>query len=138
MTLAMFSNDSVLGAVHHSFPRFNPDTIAEIWADSIVDDAGYASKEDLLLSRHEEVERLFPTADELRARGVDLVKLAACFQENLIIRNLFNDTLNSLTVDELNGALEHLLEASEAFRAHPDDALDRSMHYRGCCNCRVA
>lgn len=138
MTFAMFGSDSICGNVNRSFPRFNPDTVAEMWADSIVDDAGYASREDLVLSRSEKVDRLFPTANELRALRLDVVKLAACFQEKLIKRELFIEDLNSgATVDELNDALGHLLEGSDAFRAHPDDALDRNMHYQGCCDCRV-
>jgi hypothetical protein len=67
--------------------------------------------------------------------GVDTVKLAACLQEGLIVREFFNDTVNSLSVEDLNAALEHLLEGSDAFKAHPDDALDRSMHLQGCCGC---
>lgn len=120
---------------HGSFPRFSPEAVGDMWADAIIHDAGYATSEDLILSRHEHVERLFPDSDELRNRGVDVLKLAACLQEGLIVVEYFNDTLKSLTADELNGAFEHLLEGSEAYKAHPDDALDRSLHLQGCCGC---
>ena len=126
---------SVSRGTHGSFPRFSPDAVGEMWADAVINDAGYATRTDLVLSRYEHVERFFPNADELRERGVDVMKLAACLQEGLIVVEHFNDTINSLSVDELNGALEHLLEGSEAYRAHPDDALDRSMHLQGCCGC---
>lgn len=140
MNLAMFDTNPIVAGTHGSFPKFNPETVEDIWADSIVDDAGYASIVDLVLSRHEHVEWLFPSSSELRDLGVDVVKLATCLQEGLIVREFFNDTVNNLSVEDLNGALEHLLEGSEAYKAHPDDALDRSMHYAGCChcNCRAA
>lgn len=138
MDYDMFDYDSACATAQRSFPRFNPDKLAEVWAVSIVNDAGYATREDLVRSHREEVKRLFPTASELRARGVDVVNLAACFRENLIVRESFNDMVKSLPVNELNHALDHLLEGSEAFRAHPDDALDRAMHIQGCCSCRAA
>lgn len=135
-TSAVRQNTGFRGTVTHgSFPRFNPDNLAEIWADSVIDDAGYRDKVDQVLARLENVDRLFPTADELRSMGIDTVKLAACLQEGLIVREFFNDTIESLSVEDLNGALEHLLEGSEAYKAHPEDALDRSMHLQGCCCC---
>jgi hypothetical protein len=146
MNLAMIQVSDIAGnsnsgfgfggtVTHGSFPRFNPDSLADIWADSVIDDAGYHDEVDRVLSRLENVERLFPTAEQFRAMGVDTVKLAACLQEGLIVREFFNDTVNSLSVEDLNAALEHLLEGSDAFKAHPDDALDRSMHLQGCCGC---
>ncbi len=135
ITIEISTSITITGSRRGSFPRFNSDAITQMWADSIVDDAGYASPEDLILSRHEHVDRLFPNSDELRARGVDVEKLAACIEQKLIVLEHFGDTVENLSVEELNGALEHLLEGNEAWLAHPDDALDRAMHHQGCCSC---
>jgi hypothetical protein len=132
---SMFSTESHSANTDQSIPEFNPEAIANIWADSIVDDAGYADENDRILARYEQVDRLFPSADELRSRGINVLLLAACIQENMIVLDSFNDTINRLSSSELNQTLEHLLETSEAFTAHPDDALDRSMHFQSCCDC---
>lgn len=130
--------DVEVGCKRGGFPRFNPEDLAELWSDRIVDDAGYLTQTDLVLSRHEPIDRLFPTAAELRERGINVVLLAACLQEGLIVREYFAATIVTLTVEELNGAFEHLLEGSAAHQAHPHDALDRAMHLQGCCACRAA
>lgn len=120
-----------------SFPRFSAEDVNQMWAEKIVDEAGYADSTEEILARHEHVERFFPTAEELSGQGIDIVKLAACLQADLIVVAEFGSTVKSLPADELNAALEHLLEmsADEAYRAHPHDAIDRAMHREGCCGC---
>ena len=132
---SLFSMDEGLRC--GGFPRFSPEALADRWSDQIVDDAGRRTESDLVHS-HQQVDRLFPTAGELRERGVDVGLLASCLQAGLIIREYFAETLVSLTVVELNGAFEHLLEGIDAHQAHPHDALDRAMHLQGCCGCRAA
>ena len=120
-----------------SFPRFSADKVTSQWADAVIDNAGYASIQDRVLAFHNEpgITRRFPTADEFRARGVDVVKLAACIEEGLFVVESFGGTVQRLSTDDLNGSLENLLEASEAYQAHPTDALDRAMHRQNCCGC---
>ncbi len=106
-------------------------------ADAIIHNAGYGCMEDRILARHEAVERFFPEADELRARGIDVVKLVDCIEKKLIICKLFGDTVENLSADELNGALEHLLENHAARKAHRSIG-QRRAHLEGTCSCCVA
>lgn len=134
-SLAILSTARV--TVLGSFPKFDPDQVATLWSDTIVDNAGYKSRTDKVLALHNEpgIDRYFPTADELRKMGVQVEKLAVCIDEGLIIVETIGNHISTMTPDELNGCLDNILEASEAYAAHPTDAIDRAMHRHGCCGC---
>lgn len=106
-------------------------------ADIVVDNAGYPDAAHAALARYEQVDRYFPTADELRSRGIDVENLAACIEKGLIVCKHFGQTVANLSVDDLNGALEHLLENHAARKAHRSRH-QRHLHLQGRCDCRVA
>ena len=125
-TLADFG---VVNKPRGSFPRFNPDNVGTIWADAVVNLAGSR------LPDVQDDDRLFPTADDLRKKGVDVPKLAVCIKAGLIDLAQFEHDYVRLSVDDLNCALEHLLEGSDAHKAHPHDLMEHFMHLAGSCGC---
>lgn len=129
MDFAALADFGVVNRPRGSFPRFNPDTVGSIWVDSVVNLAGSR------LPDVQDDDRLFPTADELRKKGVDVAKLAVCIKEGLIVLADFGDDIRNLSSEELNGALEHLLERSEAYKAHSGDIMGHFMHLDGACGC---
>ncbi|MBX9573983.1 MAG: hypothetical protein K2X77_34120 [Candidatus Obscuribacterales bacterium] len=130
MDFATLADFGVVNRPRGSFPRFNADTVGTIWVDAVVNLAGSR------LPDVQDDDRLFPTADELRSKGVDVAKLAVCIKEGLIVLAEFGNDLKRTSVEELNGALEHLLERSVAYQAHPHDLMDRFMHLDGgSCGC---
>lgn len=110
---------------HGSFPRFSAEVVGKRWSDMTVDAASV-----------KDGNRIFPSASELRERGIDVDLLAACLDEGLIHCDEFDAAISQLSVIDLNASFEHLLEGSEAHRAHPHDALDRAMHLQGNCGCQ--
>ena len=119
----------VSAQVRPSFPRFSAELVVKHWSDITVDEASVRDGV-----------RIFPSAAELRERGVNVDLLADCIDEGLIRLDEFDGTLRQLGVGlsltDLNASFEHLLEGSEARRAHPGDRLDRAMHLQGTCGCK--
>jgi hypothetical protein len=108
----------------------------------------YGSDVDRILARHEDVDALFPDADELRTLGLDVVRLADALDAGLDAE-LFGKVLGQgLQIDGFNAALEdginiptynegmsHLVDQHDLLRLHPD-AVERTLHLHGECSCR--
>jgi len=84
----------------------------ELRVDSIIDQHRFADRGDraLALFENEDGLALFPDADELRDRGINVSLLADMLEAGKVEADSFGDTLRNLSVDDLNGALEHLAD----------------------------
>lgn len=84
----------------------------ELRVDSIIDQYRFADRGDRALALFEDEDglALFPDADELRDRGIDVALLADMLEAGMIQADSFGDTLRNLSVDDLNGALENLAD----------------------------
>lgn len=115
-----------------SFPRFSAEAISDHWTDKVVNSAACCDGK-----QH------FPNSAELRDRGVNVELLAACITAKLVVVEFFAETVETLSTDDLNGALENLIERNadhrDAYRKHPKDGLARAAHLNGhCCTCHAA
>lgn len=83
--------------------------------DAIIDQYRFADRTDRALALFEDEEglALFPDADALRDRGIDVALLADMLEAGMIQVDSFGDTLRNLSADDLNGALENLRDIVE-------------------------
>jgi hypothetical protein len=107
----------------------------------------YGTLADRVLARYEDVDARFPGSEELKAMGVDIVRLADALDAGLDA-DLFGKVLGQgLDIDGLNATLEngidipsfneglsHLVDVHELHQLHPDP-VDRTMHLHGECSC---
>jgi hypothetical protein len=104
--------------------------------DSVIDHHRFANLGDRALALYEgdEGHELFPSSEELSARGVNLETLVTAFNNGLTGEG-FAELLSTMTsVDSLNGNLELFNEHHEDVARHPD-LVDRVMHRYGECSC---
>jgi hypothetical protein len=123
------------------------DAVLELWAESIIDNARFENQTDRVLARYEDVDALFPSADELQEKGADIVAVAKALEagldpiafgkavENGLNLETFSAALNadgiqvehfaatveSLDIETLNGSLEHVVEACEEVTRYPSE-----------------
>lgn len=78
--------------------------------DAIIDQYRFGDRADRALALFEDEDglALFPDADVLRSRGIDVALVADMLEAGMIQAESFGDTLRNLSVDDLNGALENL------------------------------
>lgn len=69
-------NQTVVVGSPVSDTGYRPEEIAEMWAESVIDRARFGDETDRVLGRYESGLDLFPSAEELSAMGVDIIKLA--------------------------------------------------------------
>lgn len=103
--------------------------------ESVIDHHRFAEPGDRVLARYEgdEGHALFPSADVLTERGLNVEELAAAFGNGMTGEG-FAELLSTMSVDSLNGALELFNEHHEEVARHPDP-VDRVMHRHGECSC---
>lgn len=94
----------------------------EALVDNVIDRRRFESEADRVLARYEDEEglALFPDADSLRARGIDVARLAALLEIGLVRADGLDDMLHSLSVDDVNTALEHLFDGAVEDAIEPD------------------
>lgn len=126
---------------------YTTDTALEMWADAIIDNHRFADRTDRALSLVEDVDTLFPDAEELRAQGADVVMVAQALEAGLnpaafglALSNgldlpAFMQTLREQHIDTINEGLEHRNEQHQLEELHPD-IVDRILHQHGECSCR--
>jgi hypothetical protein len=100
-------------------------------AEATIDRYRFASLSDRVLSRHEDVPALMPSADELSFMGVDIVGLARALEAGLnpelfgqVVGMLdiasFNEELAAgLNVSLYNEGMDHLSDVASMYAAHP-------------------
>lgn len=109
----------------------------------------YASDEDRILARYEDVPALFPSYEELQALGITNLDQLADALDNGLSATLFGTVLGqgldaemfnlSLAagidnIPQFNEGMEHLVDQHALVTLHADP-LDRAMHVHGECAC---
>jgi hypothetical protein len=130
--------------------------VAEMVAESIIDNARFGSTVDRILARHEDVPSLFPSAETLTEKGADIVVIGqalengldpvafgkaielgldlaafcAAFESGGLHVEHFAGMVESLDMETLNGALEQVVEVIEEHAQFPN-LTDRVLHRVG-------
>lgn len=108
----------------------------EMAAESIIDAHRFADLTDRVLARFEDVDALFPSADELTAKGGDIVVIADALSAGLnpvefgraikagFELSEFAGLIERNNMEDVNSGLSHFADAAEEVALHPD-VLDR-------------
>jgi hypothetical protein len=130
--------------------------VLEMAAESTIDHARFTSTPDRILARYEDVPALFPSADELTAKGADIVDIGNALDAGLdpvafgkaielgldlrafcaaylcggLHVEHFAGMVESLDMETLNGALEQVVEVIEEHTQFPNP-VDRVLNRLG-------
>lgn len=111
------------------------DGLRESVLEAAIDSHRFPSETDRILASYGDDggKAFFPSFETLVSMGVNVEQLAIALENGLQPEG-FGQTLATLDVATVNGALESLNDVAEDARLHPDP-LDRIMHRHGECDC---